>query len=123
MENKKKVIAVVIAAILIVAGVLLVFNLVGSEDDVREITIYDVLDHTSTRNPVEDTVVISDLEPALALVATPLACWYHIGGSGTDGPEAMYGLKPFLVMKDGGFTTPQERFLCRVFTGLVNRQV
>ena len=106
MMEKKKLIALFFVFIIIISSVYL-FAVSTGEGDYREISIHDVLSYTSTRNEISDVVVVSDADPMLALVATPAACWYDIGG-GSNGSS---GLKPMLVTNDGELIENQDRFV------------
>ncbi len=104
--------------LILIGSIFLMFVIVRSDDEVREISISEVLDLTSTRNNIDDIVIASDESPTLALISTPAACWYHIGGfeenSGTDtegSDNTQYGLKPLLIANHGALDSIQYKFI------------
>jgi len=102
-KSRMKVIGIAIVVLLLLNLTLIVF-LKGGDAQFDEISISDVLGYTSTRNPTQDVVIVSDDEPLFGLIATPLACWYDIGTGES-------GLKPLLVAVGGELEAPQQRFL------------
>jgi hypothetical protein len=105
-KGKRKLLVFMIFVMIIIGSVyILVFG--SSQQKVHEISIEDVLELTSERNSVEDVVIASDECPFLPLIATPIACWYDIGGSSED----RYGLKPLLIAEEGTLDHNQNRFI------------
>ena len=124
--RSKKTMAMAVILMIILSSIFLFIAISMSNDKLVEISIYDVLDLTSDRNAIEDMVITSDSEPMLALIATPVACWYNIAGVGTaagDGDSgsgqdtSAYGLKPLLVAEAGSLELPQDRFVDNCDTG------
>jgi hypothetical protein len=106
--REKKITIGVVAALLVVGTLILAFQLSGSSNEPRSISLEDVLSRTSTRKPLaEDVVVIPEEEPFFGITATPVSCWYDIGAP--QGEE--YGLIPLLVSSGGALDDVQSRFM------------
>ena len=87
----RKLLAVTVVAIVIIAALSLGAWSVVNRDDVEEITFAEVMaTATSERTGSFDHVVVASSAPILVSAATPLACWY-------DKPAGDYGLVPLLV--------------------------
>jgi hypothetical protein len=116
MIPKKKIYAVFVIIMIALGSTYLLFAYLAQDRGFQEISIEDVLSLTSDRNNIEELVITSDEHPMLTMVATPVACWYNIGGgSGNDsegnGDGSSQGLKPLLVAIDGELNQPQYRFM------------
>ena len=61
---------------------------------------------TSFRDPIEDIVIVSDINPLFSLLGSYASCWYTITDS---------GLKPYLVSHDGLLSPRQEFFIDTFF--------
>lgn len=69
-----------VSAIIIIAGIVLIRNIVSDEIGGNVIDVDSVLDLTSVRaDTAHDHVVIDGSCRMMGLVATPAACWYDIG--------------------------------------------
>ena len=58
----------------------------------------------STRNPVQDVMIIPESDPFFGIISTSVACWY-------DTATNITGLVPLLVQNQGIFTDQEQRFL------------
>ena len=67
--------------------------------DYREISIEEILNYTSNRNPLGEIVISSDEKPMYPLIATPIACWYNIGGSLDSGVNEVNDDELFIRLK------------------------
>ena len=114
MSKKKAIVAVILVALIVALSIGAIFMLTRSDDGYRKISIKDVLWLTSKRNQIEDAVLVSDQQPMLGLVATPVSCWYNIAGTdenGTDTDLTRHGLRPLLFVSKGGPGEAQLRFI------------
>ncbi len=116
MLARKKMGAIALAVMIAIGSLVAVLLLSQPSDELHEISISEVLELTSTRNPIEDIVVTSDESPMLPLIATPAGCWYNIGGTDessgdTDHDETRHGLKPLLISMDGELDTNHYRII------------
>ncbi len=117
-QKKKKMFAFFIVIILLLVSIYFILGFVNQGDEFQEISIEDILEYKSNRNTIEDIVIVNDENPMYALIATPIACWYNIGGaSGTDDgsgeDNGLYGLKPLLISSDSSLDLPQTRFISK----------
>ena len=103
----KLFVSAIVAMLAIVAFVSVWFYIESQREPFTEISIRDVLDLTSERDETEELVICSDEDPVLALVASPAACWYDIGGEGDE----RAGLKPMLIAVDGELDVPHMRVI------------
>ncbi len=110
---RKKVLSILLVAALLLGSYGLWVTFGKDRSGYEEISIRDVLHLTSTRQDTAGSVIASDEDPMLGLIATPAACWYDIGGSGSE----RYGLKPLLFAPGGELDLPQERFILNTGSG------
>ena len=86
MENKKKFIAVGIAALMILVIVALLIHFSGGESGPGKATLNDLLSSQSVRTDLNGSLVVSDASGFYALMATPAACYYSSDGQRSVSP-------------------------------------
>lgn len=111
MLQRKKMMVLFIVLLLLASSIYLVFYFGKDKKSYNSISIEDVLNLVSTRNEISDMVLVSDAHELLPLIATPVACWYNIGGSNDSGPNSLSGLKPMLISTDNKLEPNQERLI------------
>ena len=96
MPRKRKLAALALVALLLLAGILVLPGGVLAPAP-RRADIKDVLGYSSVRKPLtEDAVIIPQAQPLLGIAAAPAACWYDKAATS----EAAYGLRPLLVVDE-----------------------